>query len=115
MIVAGGNTWKSTLGRGQVTRLVAEAHQNSALENYGRERAEDIQGWIEPLSESLIRVAAPRSIRFVDFPFKYGEDGFRRVAACYLNSEWVGSQVFAGLVLILFQGLFEDWLKVWSG
>jgi hypothetical protein len=101
------------LGSRKVTRLVSVAHQSSALAKCGRERAEDIHGWIKPLGESLI--SAPRSIQFIGFPFKYGEDGLRRIAAFDLSSEGVGGQVFAGLLLILFQGLFEDWLKVWSG
>ena len=113
MIVIGGNVYKLTLGNGQVTRLVSVAHQANALAKCGRERGEDIYGWIEPLSESLI--AAPRLMEFVGLPFKYGEDGFGRIAGFDLSSERVGSQVFASLLLILFQGLFEDWLKVWSG
>lgn len=27
----------------------------------------------------------------------------------------MGGKVFPGLLFILFQSLFEDWLKVWSG
>ena len=101
-------------GPGQVTtQIVAVAHQARALAKSGRERGEDIHGWTEPLSESLI--AALRLIEFVSFPLKYGEDGFGRIAAFDLSSDWVGSQVFAGLLLILFHGFFEDRLKVWSG
>jgi len=96
-----------------VKRLVAVAHQASALAKCGRERVEDVHGWIEPLCESL--VAAPRLIQFIGFPFKSGEDSLRRIAAFDLSSEWVGSKVFAGLLLVLFQGLFEDWLKIRSG
>ena len=76
------------------------AHQAGALAKRGRERGEDIHGRIEPLSESL--VATPRLIQFVGFPFKYGEDSSRRIAAFYLSRERVGSQIFASLLLILF-------------
>ena len=76
------------------------AHQASALAKRGRESAEDIHGWIEPLSELI--VATPGLIQFVGFPFKYGEDSSGRIAAFYLSSERVGKNIFAGLLLILF-------------
>ena len=64
MIVVGGNIWKLTSGHGQVARLVVVvAHQASALAKCAREYGDDIDGWIEPLSESLI--AAPK---FIEFP-----------------------------------------------
>ena len=113
MIVVGGNIYKLTLWHEQVTRLAAVTRQADALAKCGRQCVKDIHGWIEPLSESLI--AAPRLIEFVGFPFKYGEDGFGRIAGFDLSSERVGGQVFASLLLILFQGLFEDRLKVCRG
>lgn len=98
-----------TLGSRQVTRLVAAAHHANALTKCGGERGEDIHGWTEPLSESLI--SAPRSIQLIGFPFKYGDDGLRSIAAFDLSKEGVSSQVLAGLLLVLSQGLFEDRLK----
>lgn len=88
------------------------AHQACDLAKRSRERAEDIHGWIEPLGESLVAVLA--LIRFIGYPLEYGEDSFGRITAIYLSSEWVGSQVFTGLLPILFQGFFEHWLKIWS-
>lgn len=85
-------------------------HQACALAKCGRERVEDIHGRDKPLFQSLI--AAPRLIQFINFPFKYGEDSFRRETVFYLDSEWVGSQVFARLLPILFQGIFEDWFEI---
>ena len=85
------------------------AHRAYALAKGSRERVENIHSWIEPLSESLI--AALRFIQLSGFRFKYGEDGFGRSAALYFRSEWVGSQVFPGLLLILLEGLYEDELK----
>ena len=87
-------------------------HQACDLAKRGRECAENIHGWIEPLGESL--VVALTFIQFIGYLLKYGEDSFgRRIAAIYLSSEWVGSQVFTGLLPILFQGFFEHWLKIW--
>jgi len=81
------------------------------------ERVEDIHSWVKPFGQSLI--AAPRLIQLIGLPLQYGEDSswdsFGIITAFNLSSGWVGSQVFAGLLLILVQGLFEDWLKVWSG
>ena len=110
IIVVGGNTLRSMLWHRRVTRVVAVTHQANALAKGGRERVEDIHGWIEPLSESLI--AALGLVQFIGFHFKYGEDGLRRGAGIDLGSEWVGSQVFSGLPLILFQCLFEYCLEV---
>ena len=88
----------------QVTRVAAVAksvaHQASALAKSGRERIEDIHGWVKPLGQSFI--AAPRLIQFIGFPFKYGEDCFGRIAAVDLSSKRVGSQIFASLLFILF-------------
>ena len=81
-----------------VTSLVAVAHRANAFAKGGRERVEDIHSWVEPLCESFI--VGPRLIQFFGFPFKYGEDGFRRSAAIYFSSEWVGREVFSGLLLI---------------
>ena len=81
------------------------AHQACDLAKRSRERAEDIHGWIEPLGESLVAVLA--LIQFIGYPLEYGEDSFGRITAIYLSSEWVGSQVFTGLLPILFQGFFE--------
>jgi hypothetical protein len=50
-----------------MTRVHAVAHQAGALAKCGRERIEDIHGWVKPLGQSLI--AAPRSIQLISFPF----------------------------------------------
>ena len=86
-------------GHRTVMRLVAVAHRAKAFAKGGRERVEYIHSWIEPLCESL--VAALRLIQFSGFPFKYGEDGFGRSTAVYFSREWVGCEVFSGLLLIL--------------
>ena len=111
MIAVGGNTWKLTSGNTQMTRVPAAAHQAGTLAEGGRECIEDIYGWVKPLNQSFI--TASRSIQFISFLFKYGKDCPRRIAACYLSSEWVGSYVFAGLLLIRFQSPFENWLEIW--
>jgi hypothetical protein len=71
--------------------------QASNLAKGCRKRVDDIDGWVKPLGQPVI--AAPRSVQFVSFPFKYGEDSFRRIAAFYLSREWVGSKVLPGLLL----------------
>ncbi len=94
-------------------RQHAGTHRANTLAKGGRERVEDIYCGVKPLGESLI--AALRLIEFVGFPLKYGEDGFRRMAGFNLLGEWVGGKFFSGLLLVLFQGLVEDWLEIWSG
>jgi hypothetical protein len=109
MIVVGGNTWKILLGHRRVTLLVTVAHHTYALAKGGRKSVQDSHSWIEPFCKSLI--VTLRLTQFSGFRFKYGEDDFDRSAAIYFSSEWVCGQVFSGLLLILFQGFFEDWLE----
>lgn len=71
-----------------MTRVPAAAHQAGTLAEGGRECIEDIYGWVKPLNQSFI--TASRSIQFISFLLKYGEDSFGRFAAFYLDSEWVG-------------------------
>ena len=87
------------LGHRQVTKVNIIAHHACGLTKGGRECMEDIHSWFEPLSESFIAVL--RFIQFFGFRFKYGEDVFGGSAAVYFCSEWVASQVFPGLLLIL--------------
>ena len=87
-------------------RQQAGTHGADALSKGGRESVEDIHSWGKPLCESL--VAALRLIEFVGFPFEYGEDSFRRIAAFYLLCEGVGSEFLSGLLLVFLQGPIED-------
>ena len=87
------------LGRRQVARVNSKADHAYGRAKDGTEFMEDIHSWIEPLCESLI--AFLRLIQVSGFRFKYDEDVFGRSAAVYLISEWVRSQVFPGLLLIL--------------
>ncbi len=96
-----------------MTRQQAGTYRANTLAKGDGECVEDIYCGVKPLGESLI--AALRLIEFVGFPLKYGKDGFRRVAALNLLCECVASKFFSGLLLVLFQGLIEDWLKIWSG
>ena len=94
-------------------RQDAGTRRTNALTNGGRESVEDIHGWRKPLCEPLI--AALRLIEFVGFPFKYGEDSFRRVTVFYLLCEGIGSEFLSGLLLVFVQGPIEDWLVIRIG
>ena len=94
-------------------RQDAGTHRANALTNGGREGVEDIHGWCKPLGNPLI--ASLRLIEFVGFPFKYGEDSFRRVTVFYLLCERIGSEFLSGLLLVFVQGPIEDWLIIRIG
>lgn len=114
---------KNNLCRGKYLKVIVGTQMNldavvgtyrtNALAEGGRQRVDDIHGWLKTLSESLI--AALRLTEFVGFPLKYGENSLRRITAFYLLCEWVGGKIFSGLLLILFESLFEDWLETWCG
>ena len=87
-------------GHRGVIWLIAVAYRANAFAKGSRKRVEDIHSRIEPLCKPLI--TALRLIQFSGFPFQYGEDGFGRGAAVYFSGERVISQVFSGLLLILF-------------
>jgi hypothetical protein len=103
-----------SLGHRQIRmRQHAWTHRTNALAEGGGQRADDIHGWLKPLDESLI--AALRLIELVGFLLKYGEYSLRRITGFYLLCEWVGGKILSGLLVVLFEGLIEDWLKIWSG
>ena len=87
----------------------AGTHRANALTKGGSESVEDIHGWRKPLGESLVTTL--RLIEIVGFPFKHGEDSFRRSTTFDLHRERVGNKFLSCLPLVLFQGLVEDWLK----
>ena len=100
MILLGWNTLvELMLGHRQVTKVNSIADHAYGWTKGGRECVEDIHSWFEPLDEPLI--AFLRLIEVSGFRFKYREDVFGRSAAVYFRSEWVGSQVLPGLLLIL--------------
>jgi hypothetical protein len=106
--------WKylKVIVRADVLRKHVRTHRANALTKGGRESVENVHGWRKPLCESFI--AALRSIQFVGFPLKYGEDSLRRSTAIDLICERVGGKFLSGLPLVLLQSLIEDRLKVWS-
>ena len=109
------------LGRGKYLKFIVKTdvirtpvgtNRAKALAKGDRECVEDVHRWRKPLCEPFI--AALRSIQFVGFPLKYGENGIRRVTSFDLLRERMGNKFFSGLPLVFLQSLIEDWLKIWS-
>ena len=75
-----------------------------------RKRAEDIDGGIQPLCQSVIggtRLVEPRNLLV-----KYTEDGAWRITGLELLEERMGAEVFLCLLLVSFDGTVEDGLIV---
>ena len=88
------------------TKYISEAYIRSRVETYqtdttgngGRERAEDVHGWAQPLGKSLIA-----TVRFVDLStliLEDGDYGGSRVAVLQLEGKRMGEEVVLGLLLV---------------
>ena len=54
-------------------------------------------------------------IEFLYLLLKYDENGAGRLAGLELGREWMGKKIALGLLLVGFQGVIENELKVWGG
>ena len=73
---------------------------------------EDFDRRIKPLCQLVVIIVASRLIERRYFLPKRVEDGVGRVAIFELGKEWMGSEVFPGLLPINLQGIIEDRLIV---
>ena len=90
-------------------KSIVETYQTDAPGNSGRERAEDVHGWAQPLGQSLI--ATVRFVEFSNLILKDGDDGGSGVAVLQLGSKRMCEQVVLGLLLVGLQGGLEDGLE----
>ena len=83
-----------------------KTYQTDATGNSGRKRVEDVNGWAQPLRQSLIATA--RFVKFSNLILKHGDDGAGGVTALQLRAKRMGEEVLLGLLLVGFQRSLED-------
>jgi len=84
--------------------------QANTASNDSRKRAEDIDGGTEPLGQVVIgttRLVEPRNL-FI----KHSEDGIWGITVLEFVEQWMGTEIFLGLLLVSFDGTVEDGLIV---
>ena len=90
-------------------KSTVETNQTNATGNSGRKRVEDVHGWAQPLSQSLI--ATVRFVEFSNLILKDGEDGNSRVAVVQPGGKRMSEKVFLGLLLVGLQSSLEYCLE----
>ena len=83
-----------------------ETYQTDATGNSGRKCVEDVDGWAQPLGQSL--VAAARFVKFSHLVLEDGEYGVSRVALLQLRGEGMGEKVLLGLFLVGLERSLKD-------
>ena len=83
-----------------------ETCQANTASNDSRKRAEDIDGGIQPLGQLVI--GATRSVEPGNLFIKYAEDGIWRITVLEFVEQWMGTEIFLGLLLVSFNGIVED-------
>ena len=84
--------------------------QANTASNDSRKRAEDIDGGIEPFRQFVI--GPTRLVETGNLFVKYAEDGIWRMTVLEFVEEWMGTEIFLGLLLVSFDGVVEDGLIV---
>ena len=84
--------------------------QANSASNDSRKRAEDIDGGIHPLGQFVI--GTTRFVEPGNLFVKYAEDGIWRITVLEFVEEWMGAEIFLGLLLVCFDGVVEDGLIV---
>ena len=83
-----------------------ETCQADTASNDARKRAEDIDGGIEPLRQFVI--GTTRLVEPGNLLIKYAEDGIWRMTGLEFVEQWMGTEIFLGLLLVSFDGIVED-------
>ena len=76
----------------------------------GREGMQNLDDRVEPLEQ--FDIALPELVKLPCLFLEYGKDGIRIVATIDLGSEWVVTEIFAGLLGVFCQGGIENLLDV---
>ena len=90
-------------------RSRVETYQTDATGNSGRKCVEHVDGWAQPLGQSLI--AAVRFVKLSDLILKDSEYGVSRVAILQLRGEGMGEKVLLGLFLVGLERGLKDILE----
>ena len=92
-----------------LVRSSVKTYQTDDPGNSVRKRAEDVDGWRQPLRQSGIATA--RFVKFLDLILKDGDDGVGRLAGLKLGCKRMCEKVILGLLLVGLQRCFEDCLE----
>ena len=109
---AGCDTWMSIkyqIWNDFIPELFGTCQTNTAS-NDSRKRAEDIDNGIEPLCQLVI--GTTRLVETGNLFVKYAEDGIWRMTVLEFVEEWMGTEIFLGLLLVSFDGVVKDGLIV---
>jgi len=67
----------------------------------------DVHGWVQPLGIIALGLIEP-----LDLLLKHGENSARRITGLEPVSEWVLKEIVFGALLVYFQCIIENYLKV---
>jgi len=92
-----------------IPELLGTCQANTAS-NDSRKRTEDIDSGIEPLCQFVI--GPTRLVETGNLFVEYAENGIGRIAVLEFVEEWMGAEIFLGLLLVSFDGVVKDGLIV---